>query len=494
MNLTLKAMMTMGASLIDQFLRIAINFILTPFIVLVVGTNGYGVWQMILKTSSLIQPLDGRGGECVKWALARQSDNKDDTVMVDIFSSAVIYSFLIVPFLMIIGYLWFYFSDFFYGENDFNLKWVLIIFTVNIIFLSFVSLLDGVLRGVNLAYKRIGFLSFVTIIGGFSQYYILDLGYGLIGLAIIQLLLSVIQIITLLAILKNNLAWFSFVKPQKDVFFQISSRSIWFSVWSFINIAILTIDVLLVGYYFTPEIVAKYTLTLFASQTVIVIVLTAISSILPGVGNVVGENNHEKAKELRKESSLYTWLLATSICAVIVIINKSFVHLWVGSDAFIGNSLNVVIIILSYIMAFIRYESAMLNMALSVKKKVTIGIYSLLFTIFLSYPFVNYFGLLGFLIALLFGRLLLYYGYLKEIKLFLKYSPEDSFISISRVIGTVLIFAFSIYLSSFIYFTSWLELISFSCTALLTVVMILYVCCFDSIEKRSFILRIKKVI
>ncbi|WP_440872007.1 oligosaccharide flippase family protein [Vibrio diabolicus] len=493
MNLTTKAILTMGASLVDQFLRISVNLLLTPYIVSICGAAGFGLWQMVLKTTTLLQPFDGRSGECLKWQISRNLDDKSNSAKEKLLSSGIVYCFLCYPVVIIAGLIWYSVAPYLYTEDLKEIGVLIVISILNIISLSVLGVFDGVLRGANIAYKRVGTLSLITIFGAMLQYITLINGFGLPGLAVSQLIVGFTQSFLLYFILKRNLPWFRFVTPKINELKDFYSKSIWFAVWSFINVAILSVDVLLIGAYFSTEVVAEYTITLFASQTVIVIVLTALSSTLPGMGGVLGRGNLSQARDLREESRLYVWILSVIFCSVLLVVNKSFVSLWIGDSAFVGYELNLAIIILTFVTSFVRYDSSMLNMTMSVKKKTIMGLYSLLITLLFSFPMFHFFGIWGVLMSLLIGRTYIYFGYGNEINRFLKTKFTFGKQSFVRCIFTVTMFVLSYFLGENFVANSWLSLFSIS---LLLFILMFILSLFFSINKKEremFYRRLRKV-
>src|SRR5690625_5322408 len=70
------------------------------------------------------------------------------------------------------------------------------------------DLFESILRGMNLGFKRMGFRATVFVIGGGLQVAVVLYEYGLIGLALVQVLVNLIIGIKIYVIFNKNLPWY----------------------------------------------------------------------------------------------------------------------------------------------------------------------------------------------------------------------------------------------------------------------------------------------
>src|SRR5690625_7708030 len=80
----------------------------------------------------------------------------------------------------------------------------------------------------NLSFKRIGVRAAVTIIGGILQIAVIFLGFGLIGLALVQVFIMLSMGITIYVIMKKHVPWFGWGEVNLKRTVSFSKISGWF--------------------------------------------------------------------------------------------------------------------------------------------------------------------------------------------------------------------------------------------------------------------------
>src|SRR5213082_3194510 len=70
----------------------------------------------------------------------------------------------------------------------------------------------------------------------------------------------------------------------------------------------------------------------------------AAGGAIPGIGGLIGLRQFEKASGLRNELLAVTWLFATTVGVSILLWNRSFLGLWVGSQNYAGTWVNLLIV------------------------------------------------------------------------------------------------------------------------------------------------------
>jgi len=331
---------------IDQIARILVNFFLIPVLVSNLGSVGFALWQILQKTSFQLSTLDGRAPEVLKWVIASRQ-NENDIISKQRAVGSALVSFLIFTPIVVIVYAILILLLPIYIEmkqdDILELRFVVAILGFGAFLLAVAGMFEAAIKGMNIAYKLAGVQAAVLIIGGGVSAFAVIYGYGLLGLSIVQVVTSILYIVSYFYVAKKNISWLGISVPTWAEVKQSFHRSKWYTGWAFISMWMLTGDIIVLGIFAESQVVSQYILTMYLSQMITVVILTAIIAILPGIAGIIGSGENERAQQLRNESFLYSWWFSTAICSTVIVFNQSFVSLWVGNENFAGNNINALI-------------------------------------------------------------------------------------------------------------------------------------------------------
>ncbi|KZZ10311.1 hypothetical protein A3749_11390, partial [Oleiphilus sp. HI0078] len=335
---------------------------------------------------------------------------------------------------------------------------VAILMAINSVLLGLQRFPEGLLNGSNIGYKSTFFRLVLLILSGVFSYLAILQGFGLIGLAVVQLSTTVLLFLAYFVLVIRNLNWLGFRKPENLFLKQMYRNSFWFFLWSIVNFALLQLEVLMLGIFSTVENVGKFAITYFAIQLVTALIATVIAAVLPGVGALIGKGKNSLVRKIRIESALYCWWLGLSLSVVIIVVNQSFVSVWVGADVFAGQLESFLIAILAFQLVILKNDSLLINLALEQREKVKVTLYGIALVCFMSAFLIPLYGIVGACISGIAGRVILLFLYPRIINSFLGSSREN--IYGGRIILTsVLLFISSYFIAGFIEISSWIGLI-----------------------------------
>lgn len=239
--------------------------------------------------------------------------------------------------------------------------------------------------------------------------------------------------------------------------------------------------------------VTRFVVTYYAVQIITSTISTVLIGVLPGFGVLLGKGEYERVNEIRKESIVYSWWLAFSVAITILLVNQSFVSLWVNEEVYAGKFENIFIILMSLQMVFLKNDSLIINLALEQKEKVKVTLYSIVAIVFLSLIIVPSYGVIGFCVSLILRRLILNYYYPRIISDFLNAEKLGvaNAVTVRGWIIAVLLSSLSIYLNSYIYIDSWIVLISIAPIIFLFSLVVLFYLGFSSEQKLALLKRLK---
>ena len=408
---TRKAVLNFISVLVDQISRLTVLFLLTPFILFNMGEIAYGYWQIIVRYGAQLINFDGRPSEGLKWSIARNQFTSDE-VKNKFIADGIGVFLLASPIMISISFACYYAFPLIIDVGDYEDSFRIsgYIYTINIFILSLTALADGLFRGMNIGYKRMGLMAFFILVTGLFCYIAVKKEGGLIGLSIAQLLGSLLYLSVFLLVIKKHLPWVNILKPEKKSVIIFSKKSFWFSIWGFLSAIIFLGEVIFLSFFSTANIVASYSISAFIIQTVIVFVAVAIGAIMPGFGQLIEKKEFKKASEIDLQARNLLGILAFSGMSVILLLNEGFVSLWVGIDRHV-NDFDLLLMILSAIQVmYMRYYAVIINLNIDIKKKVEFGLISVFIISILSFILVPKYGIAGICVSMIIGRLPLYFS------------------------------------------------------------------------------------
>ena len=256
---------------------------------------------------------------------------------------------------------------------------------------------------------------------------------------------------------KKNIKWLGFLAPNKSDFLHALHKSKWFTLWAFVSALVFTGDIIVMAAFLDGVIVSQYVLTSYAMQIITIAILTGLSSILPGLGGIIGGGDYARAKKIRNESLLLSWWLTTTMCVVLMVVNRSFLQLWVGEGQYLGRELNLLVALVTFQLIFIRHDANLLNVALDVKHKTLLGLSYLFVTFSLMLFLIPLYGVYGVCFSLLIGRSILFFSYPRLVFRILK--SKSLFFNLQKITTTFLAFFAGWKLSAVVSLDSWFELV-----------------------------------
>ena len=187
---------------------------------------------------------------------------------------------------------------------------------------------EGILFGSNIIYKSTPIKIVILITSGAFSYLSITMGYGVYGLAIVQILTTVALIILYSLFTRFHISWLAIKRPDTQTFLRNLKRGFWFFLWALVNFGMLQMELLLLGIFTNDlDLVGKFAITIFAIQMILVFVSSFVAAALPGFGNLIGKEKFSTVSSLRVESIRLSWLLAISLSLTLLVINESFINL-----------------------------------------------------------------------------------------------------------------------------------------------------------------------
>ncbi len=457
--LTHKAYLNGFASLLDTAVKGGVMAFVTPLILTSLGTSLFGVWQILGRLITYMHAADGRPTQALKWVIANRESLDDDETKRRHVGSAMGVWVMFLPVLAVISALMIWISPYVTKvapESYMSIRITCGLLIVNFLLIQLISLPEAVLRGMNLGYKRLGLQAGLNLVGGGLTIIALYIGSGLIGLAASQAILTGITGIFFLMVVKKYVSWYGVSRPSWTEVRSFLGLSVWWFAWTTIQKFIIGSDVLVLGFVASASLVASYTLTGFASVTLLSLVTIVLSAVAPGLGGVIGQKQYDRLAALRTEIATASWLLLTAIGATILLWNRSFIYLWVGEKHYAGFWTNLLIVIMIVQLIFIRNDTYIIDLMLQLREKVVMGVVAAIVSIGLSALLIPKFGIAGMCVGMIIGRTALTVSYPFVINRYLERKWDRKIRRAIRPAATMLImFALSAYLGQRLLVNNW---------------------------------------
>ena len=381
-SLTRRAVLTFFNSILSNSAQLIVGFIVTPIIIRGLGAELYGAWMMIKQAAGYTAQADLRPIGTLKFTLAVTQHIKDLQQKRRQIGAAIYVWGISLPIIFILGVGLYYATPMFFYVSDENIDIVKVAMMLTILRLALeriLSLPDNVLRGMNLHYKATGINAALVFFGGILSATAISIGLGLPGVAGAGIIAGILIGCFRYIIAKKALPWFGAAVPRRKEFFSFFKLSGWLMLSGLAGVLFNVSDFIVIGIVLSPSVTAIYATTGAVVRMLNNPLSQLISSGAPGVAGLCGEKNWIKVTKIRKEMYLIGTIIMTVIGVGVIILNKSFLYLWVGDGYYAGNPTNMLLVLVGFMTVFFRIDSVIVDSLLLFRKKAVAMIISGLF-------------------------------------------------------------------------------------------------------------------
>jgi O-antigen/teichoic acid export membrane protein len=449
-----RAFLNALTSLIDYAGAQLTGFVVSPFLVSGLGSSLYGVWQMLGQMTGYSNLADARATQALKWTVAKKQDIVSEEELRSDVSSAFFVTAFVVPLVLIAGGIISWYAPFITKADPSYYTLIRVSSSTLVLSLAISKVFDlyeAVLRGMNLGYKRMGLRAAIVVGGGILKILVIEQGFGLIGLSVVQLVISLVTGLTFYFIVKRSIGWFGFGKTNMKKVLQFSKLSGWYMANTATDTLLNNTDKVMLGFIAGPVLVSKYALTLFLPLAVQGLILRIISGAIPGIGKLFGLHEYSKISKIWVIMNYLIFLLSTSAGVTILLFNQSFLHVWVGEGHFAGTMANLIIIVMVIQDTLIKHDGFIISATLDLKKKVYLTLSSVMVFAIPGILLVKNFGIEGLCLSLICGKFLLFIGQRLILKRKLQHDlSPTSFSKIQSLAISLIMLGSAFYISTFI--------------------------------------------
>jgi O-antigen/teichoic acid export membrane protein len=448
-TLTGRASLNVAQALLDYSVKLGVGLVIVPILVTGLGRTLYGVWEMLGRLAGYIESADGRSSHALRLVISSQQSSTDQSAKRRWIGSALTVWVCFLPVWATAGALLIWLAPIITKvppEFHSTVRVACGLMMGAVILAGLGSIPESVLRGMNLGYKRMGFQAGVSLVGGALVALAIYAGAGLIGVAAAGLVLAALTGLCFLVLVRRQVTWYGAERPGRTEVKSLLGMSVWITLGDMVS-KLMASDVLVLGVVLSAPAVTTYVLTGYAARLALNLHSLSAEAVMPGVAGIIGRQSFAQAARLRRELLAVTGIFLSVVGATILLWNRSFVHLWVGTENYAGAWTDLLIVLIAVQAAFIRCDAYIIDAALQPGRRVRVGIVAGILTLLLSLALTHLAGMVGLCFGILLGRAVQTVGYPLLVRGCLRQIPELSMVWLVRPLAVMgLLFAAATYL------------------------------------------------
>lgn len=414
MSLKRKSIYTSLTKALNLVLNFTLQLIITPIILMGLGTQQFGIYTLINKMQGYLAMVDLRPSAILRYKLATLQKSDDFKSKKEYVGSAIFLSFIILPIMILLGWLLSLgFQDFFnISDADANVAaYAIIVISIFMGIKSFLGIPEAIIRGNNLEYKTF-FVDPIRMVSyGILVYVFLYYGFGLMGVISAIIIAAMIDFIFRLIFQIYYLPGYAPHKPTKPKVKEFLGSGSWYMGSSFSLQVLNSFDVIMIGAMFGMEKVTIYAL----SKAILFRISESISAITGGItssiGELIGTNRVDELINIRELLFRVNMIIGFIIMAYFIIFNSYFISLWVGEKNFVGENINLIFCITSFLVMVSLADEIFINSLQNFKVKTKIMVITVIIALSLSYLLSFYLGMLSIPLGLMIAKLYQWFSY-----------------------------------------------------------------------------------
>jgi len=409
-------------NIIRVFIVTPIVFIIIPYTISIIGTEGYGLWALIGIVAGYQPFVDfGLTTSLVRF-VAKAEAQKDinaiseylaTSFITHLFLSSVIVLFIIIFRNMVAMKI--------LGIKE-NVDIAIYLVTLAAL-TSIINIVSGLFRSIIEGVQRMdlsnGIMTAQTLFSALGTYIFLENGFGLKGLGINLVIISSLSLLANLYFSKKILSYK--INPllfKWSRFKEMFSYSINIQLSSLIRMWVEPLSKIIISHIFSLSYVGYYEIALKFNKRITSLIMSSLYPIFPAAAELFQKHGRERIENLRKKASRYTFIFSTFICVVLIIIVPDFVKLWLGPEFIIVSKLIVIFLIGLYFMLLATPAYIILNGTGYSKETLFVQIQSVIVNIIGILVLWQLFGFYGFCggfsLSMLYSFLASHYYYKKR--------------------------------------------------------------------------------
>ena len=355
----------------------AVGVIVNPLLLGALGPALFGVWKSLQRYLDFATVADGRASQALKWIVASRTSLPDADKRKDIGAAITVwFRWLPVAALVASGVT---------AAMPLLIKGIpddartvaytaALILAANTVLAGLLAIPDSVLTGINQGYKSMIITTVVFVVSNGAMVGAAYAGWNLWSLAAIVLIAAILNTALTLAVARRAVSWWGVAKPTKPDIRRVFGYSAWTLGGMLVDKMLLASELIVISVMVGAVAVTQYTFTAYVLQFVLSISLVTASGFMPVLGALLGNSEMRAAAE-RARSVRHLVIGVTVLgCSAVLAFNGTFVALWVGAEQYMGNAINMLLVVCALQQAFMRMDGQILDVTLNIAPRVMVGL------------------------------------------------------------------------------------------------------------------------
>ena len=271
-----------------------------------------------------------------------------------------------------------------HGSEVATVYWVGGLLCVNVVLTGLLYIPDSVLVGTNQGYRSMMITTAVMVTSNVAMVAAAFASWGVGSLALIVLVANILNGGITWVAARRAVSWFGVRRHQRTEGTNLAKFSGWVLTWSLINKLLLASELILFSALVGAAAVSNYSFTSYVIVFALSIALMTTSALMPQLGAQIGPSSLERARSVVTDAKDVTLAVVMISGASVLLFNRAFVTLWVGSERYLGNTLNALIVAAFVQLAIIRNDAQIQDTGMNIRFKVLVGSASTILSIGLA--------------------------------------------------------------------------------------------------------------
>ena len=343
MGLRKKVLKNIFSNWANLVVNLVISFFLAPYVVHKLGNTYYGVWVIMMQFTGYLYLMDFGVRESIIKYVSRYSASGDKEKLDEILTSGnLIYCFIGLNCVLVSVVLAYFFPDIVNISDEITPTARIVVILAGLTVGQ--TLAFNVFGGILMGLQRFDIFNKVGIIFAFvrlaSVLIFLNLDYGIIALALIQLFVGLGTNITIYISSRRLL-------NKQDIHFHYSKHSLreriptfkklyHYSVYVLINNlgekAIFYTDALIIGIFLPAASVTFYAIAGTLIEYLRRLILMTNNVLNPLTSELDSRQEMDKIHSVLIQGGRFSMLIALPICIIYLIMGRQFIGLWMGTE------------------------------------------------------------------------------------------------------------------------------------------------------------------
>src|SRR4051812_42365939 len=459
-SLTWRASLNLVQSILDYSAKLVVGLVVVPILVTGLGRSLFGVWEMLGRLVGYMESTDGRPTQALRLVVSSQQSLANDQAKRRLVGSALVVWLCFLPLWLVAGALLIWLAPAVTKSPPAlhsTVRLACSLMMAAILVAGLASLPESVLRGMNLGYKRMGLQAGLSLAGGVLLAGAVYAGLGLPGVAAAGIVVAGLTGLCFFLLVRGQVSWFGVERPSRGEVRTLLTMSLWIAAGDLVAKLLLASDVLVLGMVLSAGTVTTYVLTGYAARLAVNLYTLAADAAMPGMAGIIGGQSYHRAAMLRRELLAVTSVFVAAAGATILLWNRSFVHLWVGSENYAGTGTNLLLVLVVVQTAFIRCDAYLIDAALQPGRRVRVSLIAAATTLSLTVLLTWHLGMVGLCLGILSGRATQMVWYPELVRECLARVPELSLAWLVRPLTVMgILFVAASYLGQDLIVDTWL--------------------------------------